>query len=204
MLPTDTYFPLFAQEMTRAIADLHRQELTLASPTRSGDSLEDALQKLQHLGHSLAGLAKTVRLDDFALLGVTLETTLTQVLTGRYPMPRLIAVPITYLTVHLQARLDRMTAAGRFLAADAGEAVEAERAAQMIRALVPENDADALVHANGVNGDAPEPPVDAAAFSADIQNIVDAFMQSELSRSAMRFLQASEPISSPELIETLA
>nr|MBA3825363.1 response regulator [Ktedonobacterales bacterium] len=43
----------------------------------------------------------------------------------------------------------------------------------------------------------------APVFSADIQNIVDAFMQSELSHSAMHFLGTGGPITEPELIETL-
>ena len=136
MLPTEDYFPIFAEEMAQTIEALHGQELALASPTRSGDSLEAALERVQHIGHALGGLAKTVRMPDFALLGTTLEMVLGQVLVGRYPIPRLIAVPITYLTVHLQERMDRMNAAGRFLAPDMGEMAEAERCAQMLRALV--------------------------------------------------------------------
>ncbi len=197
MLPTDTYFPIFAEEMAHHIDELQRQELTLASPTRSGDSLEDALDRVQRLGHALASLGKTVRMTDFALLGATLETVLSQVLTGRYPMPRLIAVPITYVTVHLQARMDRMNAAGRFLAPDLGEMAEAERTAQMIRTLVADSDAPATSpREDGAPDDTP-------VFSADIQNIVDAFMQSELSRSAMRFLGSGGPSIEPDLIETL-
>jgi chemosensory pili system protein ChpA (sensor histidine kinase/response regulator) len=127
------YFAIFAGELRGYIEQLHTQELVVASPTRSGSTLESALEALQRLGHTLAGLGATVDLADVALLGTALEDAMGIALTNELPSPRRVAVPITYLAMHLEARLTHMRAAGRFVPPDAGEIAEAQRIVDLLQ-----------------------------------------------------------------------
>lgn len=209
MTTPDPYFPTFVGELHGYIAELHEQESIIASPTRSGGSMDDALRTLRRLGHTIASLGATVGLEDFVLLGDCLEAVLVQMLAGQYPLPRLIGVPLTYLTVHLETRVSAMASAGHYLAPDAGEVAEAERVTSMLRALVP--DFTALAVSEDAQATQPDLATiaeeEAAAeepeerFSADIQNIIDAFLQSELSRSDITFLQSPVPLAAPEALQ---
>ena len=199
----DPYFPTFAIEVQGYIAALHEQESAVASPTRSGSTVEDTLPQLRRLGHTIASLGATVQLVDFEMLGTCLETVILQMMSGHYPLPRLIAVPITYFTVHLETRLASMTNAGRYLPPDSGEIAEAERIITMLRALVPDPSSEshdtqpdlAVIIEDPTQVEPDE------RFSADIQNIIDAFLQSELSRTDITFLQSPAPLAPPETLQ---
>src|SRR5579875_4445 len=109
------YFPLFQGEMRGYIAALREQVQVLASPTRFGTTREDALTVLRQTGHTLAGLGTTVELPDVALLGEALNEAAQHLLADTDSAARRISVPLTYLTVHLETRLARMSTAARFL-----------------------------------------------------------------------------------------
>lgn len=193
-MPDATYFTIFAGELRDYIAELHQQELVVASPTRSGSTIESALNALQRLGHTLAGLGETVALADVALVGRALDEVLLALQTTPLPPARRIAVSITYLAMHLEARLNRMQAAGRFLAPDAGESAEAARVAQRLHDLVapPALASSAFAQADPA-ATISAPGMDANGFAADIQGIIDNFLQSSFSRSDITFLQSTPP-----------
>jgi chemosensory pili system protein ChpA (sensor histidine kinase/response regulator) len=201
MTPSDTYLPTFVAEMRGYLAALHAQEQVLASPTRSGSTTEAAMQVLHDLGHTLAGLGATVAQDDITLLGDCLEKVLAQLMNDAFPLPRLIAVPITYLTVYLETRVNAMAGAGKWLTPDAGDLREAERVATMLRALMPATSSDTQPDlATITEGTSLTLPEEEERFPADIQHIIDAFLQSELSRSDLSFLQSSVAPAAPETL----
>jgi chemosensory pili system protein ChpA (sensor histidine kinase/response regulator) len=233
------YFAIFAGELRGYIDQLHAQELVVASPTRSGSTLESALSTLQRLGHTLAGLGATVDLADVALLGAALDDAMTMALSSDLPSPHRVAVPVTYLAMHLEARLNRMHAAGRFLPPDAGEIAEAQRIADLLQiapfttssitsscmsALLPDiasewrngntsgvqaGDSATAEAAPGIEAEVvadpdatlaatSQPDDSSMAVGGDIQQIIDGFLQSQLSRSDITFLQAEPPVISDD------
>jgi chemosensory pili system protein ChpA (sensor histidine kinase/response regulator) len=187
-MPDAAYFPIFAGELRGYIAELHQQELVIASPTRTGSPIESALRALQRLGHTLAGLGETVALADVALLGAALDEVMSA-LPSIDPLPaaRRIAVPVTYLAMHLEARLGRMQTAGDFLPPDAGEQAEAERVTRRLRDLTLPPAMDPAATISTLSEDAAE------SYAGDIQGIIDTFLQSNLSRADISFLQSTPP-----------
>src|SRR6185437_2476795 len=141
-MPDTNYFPLFQGEMRGYIAALREQEHVLASPTRFGSTRESALDALQRLGHTLAGLGATVDLPDVALLGGALNEAVKQILSDPMPTLRQLSVSLMYLTMHLETRLNRMDTAERFIMPDVGEMAEAERIAAILNAAPNEGNHD--------------------------------------------------------------
>lgn len=138
MIDRERYLPAFLTEMADYLRVLREQIQRLASPTRFGGAVETVLQTLRHLGHTIAGLTTTLDLPDFALLSLALEELAHTYQATDDPVPAALAPALTYLTVHMDARLTRMASVNHLLAPDDGELREAQRIADTIAALTPD------------------------------------------------------------------
>lgn len=205
MMDRERYLPSFLTEMDGYLRVLREQIQRLASPTRFGSAAETVLQTLRHLGHTIDGLSTTLDLPDFALLSLALEELARAYQATNDPVPVALAPALTYLTVHMDARLNRMSSANHLLAPDDGEQREAQRIADTIAALTPDvvpvsttanppfvlvSDIAQVTQKNPTET-APTMAVDddeLPALPAEIQALVDAFLQADLTNeiSAIR------------------
>ncbi len=180
MRPNAHYFATFLAEMQSYLAEMRQQVRVLASPTRAYHDPAESARALRRVGHTIAGLAATFELTDFALIGQSVERVFARLVSGDAPLPRAIGSHLSVATIFLELRVGAMEREQRFVPPDAGDLTEARRVATSLESFAAA--AEPPVEAAPLAGlvDDPELAAELAVLPADLQATLAAFLRADL------------------------
>jgi chemosensory pili system protein ChpA (sensor histidine kinase/response regulator) len=105
-------FEIFRKEMSQYLDEIDRIARLIATPTSMNEDAGELAVMLSRLGHTIAGVAKTLELSDFAVLGEAIEDTFSHISSVMPSIPRTLTVPLVRMVVYCEARLSIMASKG--------------------------------------------------------------------------------------------
>jgi len=219
MFDTDAYFTSFQTEMRGYLQDLRHAIAELTAIARPMGTSRTMARELRRIGHTIAGLAKTLDLPDFIVLGAALDDVAAFYLMDRDSLPSALATPLAQLVTHLDVRLHAMADASHFLAPTQHETALAEEIALSLQAIAPPRDMHAVTymhHGDQTNaltteivdyetvpaGEQPALEED-EPLSVEMQAAIDAFLHADLAHFTSPHEPARRDTLPPPSVDTM-